>query len=149
MNRRTFLTTTTAIVGGISIAGCTSDTEFEDGDGGDGNNSGDGGGSNDGGSGSDEKLKILDHELVREDAGKSYETVEVVGTAENVSGDTLGYAEVKAKFYDANEALLDSSLDNVNDLGAGEKWSFEIMYLAMGEEAAEVASYKIGAGSNF
>lgn len=142
MQRRGFITATIATFSGVSLTGCSSDTNYEDGN--------DGGGSNDGDtSDSDKKLDILDHELVREDEGSMGESVKVAGMAENVSGGNLGYAEVKAKFYDENEALLESFLDNVNDLGDGEKWSFEIQYPGIGEDAQEVASYKVGAGSNF
>lgn len=141
MQRRGFIAATTATLSGISLAGCSSDTDYEG-----GNNGGRNDGSN---SDSDKKLNILDHEMVRENAGSMSESVKVVGTAENVSSDTLGYAEVKAKFYDENDALLESFLDNVNDLGAGEKWSFEIQYPGIGEDAGKVASYKIGVGSNF
>lgn len=142
MNRRKFITATAAITS-ASLAGCSGETDYED-----GNNDGSGSDGDDG-SNSDKKLEILDHEMVREDEGSMAESVKVVGTAQNVSGDTLGYAEVKVKFYDEDETLLESFLDNVNDLGADERWKFEVMYPPMGEDAQKVDSYKVGVGSNF
>jgi len=71
--------------------------------------------------------------------------VVIVGRAKNVSGRQLSYAEVCAKFYDADGVLISSSLDNINDLGAGEVWHFEIMFL--GEDIP--ARYKIYVGTTF
>ena len=63
-----------------------------------------------------EKLQILSHSMSTGQFGNLI----IKGTAENVSSATLSYAEVKVKFYDADGALIDTSLDNINDLGAGE-----------------------------
>lgn len=137
MQRRTVLTT---IGVGIttSLAGCGTDTDYED-------------GGNGGSSGSDDSggLEILEHELVREDPGTSYETVSVKGRAKNTGNSRLGYAEVKARFYNEAGDQLDTSLDNTNDLDAGATWSFEIQYFAMGEDARAVASYEVGPGDSF
>lgn len=138
MQRRQFVQVTAAALGGASLAGCSADTEYEG-----GTTTGDGGG------GSNKKLTILTHQMLRENVGSASESVKVTGTAENVSGDMLGYAEVKAKFYDENDALLESFLDNVNDLGDGEKWNFEVQYPGIGDDARKVASYKVGVGSSF
>ncbi|GAB4309996.1 MAG: hypothetical protein Kow0097_11330 [Candidatus Bipolaricaulota bacterium] len=52
------------------------------------------------------------------------------GYAKNVSGHTLRYAEVRGQFYDVNDVLLDSWLDNVNDLSADTVWEFNIYCLS-------------------
>jgi len=59
----------------------------------------------------------------------------------------FSYAEVKVKFYDQNDAVLGTSMDNINDLEKGEVWNFEVMYLGTNEE--EVASYKISPGTSW
>ncbi|GAI32494.1 unnamed protein product [marine sediment metagenome] len=90
-----------------------------------------------------EKLEILSHSMSTTQFGN----LVVKGTAKNVSSSTLSYAEVRVKFYDAAGTLLSTSLANINDLSAGETWSFEVMYLDIDIE--KVTSYKIGVGSTF
>jgi hypothetical protein len=136
MDRRKFLQAGGAVIVSASVAGCGEDTNYEDGSGG-----GNGGGS-------EEALEILEHELVREDEGTMSETVKVEGRAENVSEEQLSYVEVRARFYNDQGDQLESSLDNTNDLGTGSTWAFEIQYPAIGEDAAEVADYDIGVGTD-
>lgn len=88
-----------------------------------------------------EKLQILSHSMGTTDYG----TPVVRGTAKNVSSSNLSYAEVRVKFYDAAGNLLDTSLDNVLDLGPGETWNFEVIYFGSGN----VKNYEIGVGSTF
>jgi len=91
-----------------------------------------------------EKLEILSHSM----SGGRGEFVKPVvkGTAKNVSSSTI-YAEVKVKFYDASGALLGTSLDSINDLSAGETWSFKVVYYDIDRE--NVYSYKIEVGSTW
>lgn len=177
MKRRTYLKMATTVAVGAALAGCASDPEFEEGN--PEGNGGNGGGGGGGSSGSNtpepaanptrepeteqapagtpeptatpvkDELVVLSHELVREDEGTAYETVAVVGQARNNTDRNLGYAEIRVKFYDESGALLDSSLDNINDLGPGETWNFEATMFAFGEDAAAVASYQIAVGTNF
>jgi hypothetical protein len=86
-------------------------------------------------------LEILSSSLTSS-GSPPYRTYKVVGTAKNVSGHTLSYAQVTVKFYDTNGHVLGSSLDNVNDLGAGERWDFEVVDFGMNQF---VYDYKIGA----
>ncbi len=88
-----------------------------------------------------EKLEILSHSMSTTEFG----LLVIKGVAKNVSSSNLSYAEVRVKFYDAAGNLIDTSLDNINDLAAGETWSFEVMYFGMDTE--NVKSYKIGVGS--
>jgi len=69
-------------------------------------------------------LEILDWQLVND--GTDFWPWSVVGHAKNISGRTLDYAEVKVRFYDASNILLDSWIDNETDLPAGTVWEFEV-----------------------
>jgi uncharacterized membrane protein len=90
-----------------------------------------------------EKLQILSQSMTTGQFGN----IVVKGTAKNISSSNLVYAEVRVKFYDAAGSLLNTSLANINDLGPGETWNFEVMYLGMDTE--NVKSYKIGVGTTF
>jgi hypothetical protein len=90
-----------------------------------------------------EKLQILSHSMSRGEYGN----LVVKGTAKNVASSTLSYAEVRVKFYDAAGTLLNTSLANINDLGPGETWSFQVMYFGTDED--KVTSYKIGVGTTW
>lgn len=85
-------------------------------------------------------LNITSHTLSKQEYGGYI----VKGTA--TSSRDLGYAEVKVKFYDDSGALIESGLANINDLGAGEKWNFEVYCLANDKH---VADYKIAVGNSF
>ena len=111
----------------LGLIGCT-ETQYEPGE---------------GGSPATEKLEILSHNMSTAEFGN----LVVKGAAKNVSSSNLSYAEVRVKFYDAAGALIATSLDNINDLGPGESWNFEVMYPGMDTE--NVASYKIGVGSTW
>jgi hypothetical protein len=67
----------------------------------------------------------------------------IVGTAQNTGSKEMEYAEVDVKFYDSYGNLIDSSLDNINNLGAGETWNFEVYFLGSGT----VGTYTINPGS--
>ena len=88
-----------------------------------------------------EKLQILNH------IGgiTEYGSPMVTGTAKNISSSNLIYAEIRVKWYDSAGTLLDTSLDNINDLGPGETWGFEVIYFG----SEKNVSYKIGIGSTF
>jgi hypothetical protein len=126
----------------ITLAGCgTDDPEFESGNG--------GGGDDSSTSESDNDLEILEHQLLRENEGARSERVSVEGSAENTSDGQLSYAEVRARFLDEDGTLLESSLDNVNDLGSGMKWQFEIRFPGSGEDASAVSEYEIAVGNSY
>jgi len=88
-----------------------------------------------------EPLIILNHQKEYGEFGN----LVITGTAENVGGKQLSYAEIRVKFYDEDNSLIDTSLDNINDLGAQEKWKFEVMYLGM--DNYKVDRYEIGIGT--
>lgn len=129
--RKMIALTGTAVSIGLAGCGAEESDEFEEGDGGNG-----GGSSND--------IELLNHEMVREESEFTTE-LKVQGEAENVSGDTLDYAEVEVKFL-ADGNVEESSLDNVNGLSPGDTWAFEVMYLGTNEES--ITDYEIRAGTS-
>ena len=70
----------------------------------------------------------------------------VTGHAKNVSGRALNYAEVDAQFYDANDILLSSWLDNITSLGPGVTWEFNV-YCLDSDVAARVDHATVSVGT--
>jgi len=145
VSRRRFMIGATTATISVAVAGCSSgdSEEFEGGNGGD--NGGDNG--NDSSDGSSKDVKLLNHEMVREEEGTPFEEVRVVGEAENVSGGELSYAEVEVKFYE-DGTLVNSFLDNISGWSDGEVWAFEVDALEIGEDARAIDSYEIRAGTS-
>lgn len=169
MQRRKFLGLTASGLGTATLAGCTGDgtngDETDDGglasepeeDGGDGGDGGDGeesaddggdGGSEDGGVDPEEALEeegvestrdgleILEHEFYQEDFSAGVE-----GTVRNDTGEELSYVEVGVVFYNADGQRIDDSFTNTEDLGDGEEWVFDVMFL--GNDPEQVDDYNI------
>ncbi len=90
---------------------------------------------------SNEKLIILNHKQTYSDYGNLI----ISGSAKNTAGRELGYCSIDVKFYDFDNAVIGTSLDNINDLGEDETWKFEVYYL--GTDTENVNSYKIEVGS--
>lgn len=88
-----------------------------------------------------EGLIILEHYPVAGEFGM----LTIEGIAENTRETSLIYAEVRVKFYDENGAVIDTSLDNINDIGPGEKWNFKVMYF--GTNAEKIDNYKVAIGT--
>ena len=152
MERRKFLAVAGA--GAVTgIAGCSGETDYEEGNSGGSESSdessSDSSNSADGGSEQEAELEILEHELVIEDEGSQFASAAIEGRAENVGDSQLGYAEVRARFYNSQGDQMETGLANTNDLDAGQTWAFEIMFLGNGEDVAEIDDYDIGVGSNF
>ena len=78
-------------------------------------------------------LTILDRKLVKEEYGG----YSITGTAK--ANKDLGYAQVDAQFKDANGVILQSSLANVQNLKAGDMWSFKVI----GPFEGNVGNYSI------
>lgn len=116
----------------VAVSGCTGNDNF--------NQSSNSSSSSNSGS-SDEKLQIVNHKMTQ----GSYGTYEVTGQAKNIGNTNLGYASIDVKFYDSQGNLLNSGLDNINNLGPGETWNFKALYTGEGKPA----SYKIAVGSSF
>lgn len=130
MERKTIvgLIAVVAIVAVAMFSGCVEDPKYEEG----------------AGTPTESKnLEILDHHMETGEFGNLI----ISGTAKNIGSSSLSYAEVRVKFYDKEGAVLDTSLDNINDLGPGETWNFKVMYFGMDTE--KIDSYKIAVGSVF
>lgn len=83
---------------------------------------------------------LLSHDLRYNERGD----LGVEGTLKNTADKTLGYVEIKIKFYDENRFLLESNSESISDLKSGEIWKFSSVY--PGLNVKEVASYEIGVG---
>jgi hypothetical protein len=102
-----------------------------------------------------ERVEIIESELVREDAGTEEEAVAVHGIAQVKPDVEVSYVEIRARFYDAEDDLLDSTIEQVDavdlhgedDDPEGRRWEFEIVYPYTGERAAEVESYELEIGT--
>lgn len=142
MDRRKFLISAGTAAVTVGLAGCTGeDPDFEGSEGGNGDGS-------DGGSVEDD-IELLEHELVFEDEGTDFASVSIEGRARNNSDENLGYVEIRGRFYNAQGDLLDSMIDNINDFGAGQTWSFEIQFPGIGDDANEVDDYDVAVGTSF
>lgn len=67
-------------------------------------------------------------EIIREERYVGEYDSGVRGTAENVSEDTLAYAEVTAVFLDDQGRQIGDGLDNTNNLSPGREWQFDVGY---------------------
>lgn len=124
MNRRRLLATASAAL--VGTAGCT----------GDGNDPQEA--PADG-----EEVRIVEHELVRENVGTEEESVSVHGLATIVEDAEVDYVEIRAQFYDEDGEMLDSTVEHVEDVTGSTRWEFEIEFPYVGERAAAVADYDL------
>jgi len=76
------------------------------------------------------KLEILDYSLDPND--NTYMPWVITGHAKNVSGGILSYAEVDGQFFDEQDVLLATWIDNANSLQAGVVWEFSIYLMDSG-----------------
>ncbi len=86
------------------------------------------------------RLEILEHHPCTGDFGEKM----VCGTVINNTTRTIGYAQVEINLYDTDMSLVDSTLDNINNLEPGSKWKFKAPILD-----DNVNSYKIKDVSGF
>lgn len=63
----------------------------------------------------------------------------ITGKIKNNDDKTMGYMQVQISLYDKDENVIGSALDNVNNIGPGEVWSFKAIVL----DDTDLASYKI------
>ena len=75
---------------------------------------------------SEGELTILSHKSEYDEYG-----IKITGTAKNVAGKKLGYAEIDAKFYDKEGTILGNSVVSIDGLESEEIWEFEISYLGI------------------
>jgi len=61
----------------------------------------------------------------------------ICGTIVNNSNKNFSYAQVEINLFDKNGAVVGSTLDNINNLDAGQKWKFQAAII--GTNAASYA----------
>ncbi|WP_331236196.1 FxLYD domain-containing protein [Natronorarus salvus] len=91
----------------------------------------------------EERVRIVESELVREGQGTDEETVAVEGVAQIIGDEEIRYVEVRAEFYDAEDDLLDTTVERIEDVTERRRWEFRIEYPHYGDEAAEVRGYSV------
>ncbi len=88
---------------------------------------------------SEGELTILDYQSEYDEYG-----IKITGTAKNVAGKRLGYAEIDAKFYDKEGTILGNSLISKDGLESEEIWEFEISYLGIDSEKVDHYLLNVG-----
>jgi len=86
-------------------------------------------------------LEIVNSELGKEEYGG----YSITGTAK--ANKDLSYAEVSAKCYGPDGAVLGSYITNMNNLKSGETWNFKIIVPV--DSSTRVTNYTIGNGNSF
>jgi len=91
--------------------------------------------------GSDERVEIETHGLVRTDPGTDEETVAIEGTV-RIREDGLQHIELQGRFFDAEDGQLDTTFERLRELDPGTQ-PFEVRYPDIGPAAAAVERYDI------
>jgi len=89
----------------------------------------------------DERAMIIEHELVREAVGTEEEAVRIEGTV-RIEAEGLQHVELRGQFFDAEEELLDTTYERLQELTVGTQ-SFGIQYPEIGPMAGAVDGYEI------
>lgn len=79
-----------------------------------------------------DNFTVLDEKVVKD----SYLTY-ITGTIQNNTDKEYSYVQIEINLYDKDGALINSTLDNINNLEANGKWKFKAM------ATSEFATYKI------
>lgn len=79
-------------------------------------------------------LEVIEHHSCTGDFGARM----VCGTVVNNTSRTIGYAQIEINLYDSEGSLVDSTLDNINNLEPSGKWKFKAPILE-----DNVSTYKI------
>jgi len=89
----------------------------------------------------DDRVRIVDHELVRSDVGTDEEAVSIEGSV-RIKDEELQHVELRGRFYDSDEELLDTTFERLRELEIGTQ-PFEIRYPEMGTAAASIDEYDV------
>ena len=89
----------------------------------------------------EEPLTIIDSKLVKEE----YIGYSITGTAK--ANKDMSYAEISAKCYGPDGAVIGSYLTNMQNLKAGETWNFKV--IGPMDDSVRVENYTIAAGNCF
>jgi len=79
-------------------------------------------------------LQVLSHKWERGKFGTNY----VAGVIRNNRDRKYNYVQVEVNLYASDGKLLDSTLDNVNNLDPGAEWSFRAVVLRDGVSRYEI-----------
>ncbi|WP_053948892.1 FxLYD domain-containing protein [Halolamina sediminis] len=88
-------------------------------------------------------LAVVEHTLSRSNEGSENELVAVETTIENVGESAAVGVTAVARFLDADGTLLEESEASTDRLGAGGRWTVELLYPASGEATRAVAEYRL------
>ncbi|MFO8114543.1 MAG: FxLYD domain-containing protein [Halorubrum sp.] len=88
------------------------------------------------------RAEVVSSELVREHEGTDDESVAVEGVIERTSDEEITYLEVRVRFFDADDELLDTTIEQVSDIDDGDRWEFSVMFPDVGERAALVDDHE-------
>lgn len=91
----------------------------------------------------DEPLaRVAESELIRESEGTEEERVYVAGVVERLQDVELTYLEVRVEFLSADDEVLDSTVEHLDDVTEGDSWGFRVEFPGVGEAAARVVSHE-------
>lgn len=89
----------------------------------------------------DDRAHIVDHELVRRDAGTDDETVTIEG-AVRINEEELQHVELRGRFFGEDDEVLDTTFERLRELELGTQ-PFAIQYPEMGSAAAAIDGYDV------
>lgn len=88
-------------------------------------------------------LELRKRRLVRENQGSESELVKVAATAANVGDEALADVSAEVDFRDDEGTVLETATQQLDELGTGRTWSFEIYYSGAGSDARAVVEYRL------
>ena len=88
-------------------------------------------------------LAVVEHSLARSNEGSEDELLTVEATIENASDSAAVGVTAVARFLDADGTLLEESEASTDRLGAGGRWTVELLYPGSGQATREVAEYRL------
>lgn len=88
-------------------------------------------------------VELLNHELVREERDTEEEVVAIVGEVRIRPNADVRYIELRAVFYDDEEDVLDSTVQNVEEIDERPEIPFRIEFPFVGERARAVIDYEV------
>lgn len=119
--RRRRLLAAVAVASSLATAGCSDDSDEEI---------------------LEPRARVARSELVREHEGTDDERVAVEGVVERTSDEEITYLEVRVRFFDADDELLDTTIEQVPDVTEGDRWEFTVVFPDVGERAALVDDHE-------
>ncbi|MFD1568264.1 FxLYD domain-containing protein [Halolamina litorea] len=88
-------------------------------------------------------LTVAEHTLVRSNEGSDSELVGIDVVVENTSDAAVTNVDVLAEFRDDEGTLLGQAEADTARIGAGGRWSVELLFPGSGADARAVADYQV------